>query len=318
MSTDLDRTLTRLYRTLGTEAQYAPLPAPEVLRRRGDRRTLSRATLAVAAAAVLVTGVAVGGNELLGRGDSQIVPAPPLPSPSVSPSVSPTASSSVSPSSSPSATQASTPPASPTPGAKPPPTSVPTRVFLTAAEINDRAMADSDQGVQFPDLCGRGPVDDPRPELVRVRSGFYRQPGVPVDNVPDATLYHSVARYASTARAQAWLLDLEEAVLSCPVMDRGNGGGRTLYRLLPDPPATADDLVFIEERHRVYDVATEKFTDSYSVVYTVAIRHGDAITVIYTEVYEDFGFTGPKRMQQLAAVAADRLVRWRGVVTSGS
>jgi hypothetical protein len=318
MSSELDRKLARLYESLGTETQYAPMPAAEELRRRGDRRTLSRTTLAVAAAALLATGVAVGGNQLLGRDGSRVVPAPPVPSatPSGSPSVSPSVSPSPSDSPAPSASRA-TSPATPTRGTQPPPTSVPNSVFLTSAEINGE-MADSDQGVQFPDLCGRGPVEDPRAALARVRSGFAREPGVPVDNVPDATLYHSVARYPSTARALAWMLDLEDAVLTCPVMDRGNGGGRTLYRLLPGQPALGDQVLFIEEKHRVYDVVRERFTDNYSVVYTVAIRHGDSIAVIYTQVYEDFGFTGPTRMRQLAAIAADRLEEWRGVVTGSS
>jgi hypothetical protein len=319
MSTELDRKLTQLYQSLGTETQYAPLPTPEVLRRRGDRRTLSRATLAAAAAAVLVTGVAFGGNELLGRDDSQITPAPPGPSgsPSVSPSVSPSASPSVSPSASPSATKGATPTAPATQGAKPPPTSVPNSAFLTAAEINDSAMTDSDQGVQFPDLCGRGPVSDPRPELVRARTGFIRQPGVPFDNVPDASLHHSVARYVSTARAHAWMLDLEDAVLSCPRRAQGTRGGETLYRLLPNPPAIADQVLFIEERIRAFDAIRDEFSDNYTVVYTVAIRHGDAVTVIYTQPFEDFGFTGPERMRQLATIAAERLETWRGAVAAG-
>jgi hypothetical protein len=236
----------------------------------------------------------------------------------VSPTPSPTVSVSPSASPSPSATRSrSSAPPSPTVTADPAPTSVPDRVFLTAAEVNDQQLTDSENGVQFPDLCGRGPVADPSPELVRVRSGFIRQPDVAVDTVPDATVYHSVARYASTARARAWMLDLEEAVGSCPVRESGNGG-RSLYRLLPDAPAIADEVLFIEERHRVYDVARDRFSDNYSVVYTVAIRHGDAITVIYTEVYEDFGFTGPERMKQLAAIAGERLVEWRGVVASSS
>src|SRR5688572_21830807 len=122
MSTELDRKLTQLYQSLGTETQYTPLPTPEVLRRRGDRRTHSRVTLAAAAAAVLVTGVAFGGNELLRRDDSRVVPAPPIsPTPSVSAPASP------SPSWTPSATvtRATTPPASPTQAPGRPPTSVP-------------------------------------------------------------------------------------------------------------------------------------------------------------------------------------------------
>jgi hypothetical protein len=313
MSTELDQRLTRLYSSLATEIQYTPLPAPEELRRRGDRRTLSRTTLAVAAAAVLATGVAFGGNELLGRDGSRVVPAPPVPSPSASPSASPSTSPSAAPS--PSASRSATPPA-PTQGAKPP-TTVPNSVFLTSAEINGE-MTDSDRGIQFPDLCGRGPVEDPRAELARVRSGFTREPGEPVENLPDATLYHSVARYPSTARALAWMLDLEDAVLSCPRRAQGTGGGETLYRLLPDPPALGDQVLFVEERIRAFDVVKDEFSDNYAVVYTVAIRHGDAVTVLYTQPYEDFGFTGPTRMRQLAAVAADRLVKWRGDVAPGS
>jgi hypothetical protein len=315
MSTELDRTLSRLYDALGTETQYAPLPAPEALRRRGDRRTRTRATLAVAAAAVLVAGVAVGGNELLGRGDSRVQPAPPIPTPSASPSVSPSASAS--PSATPSEAT-STPPASPTTAkADPPPTSIPNSVFLTGAEINDRELTDADTGLKFPDLCGKGPIGDPRPELVRARSGYVHSPGAPQDSVPDATLIHSVGRFVSTARAQAWMLDLEDAVLSCPKRTWGDRGGRSLYRLL-DPPAIADQVLFIEERVRVYDVGTDKFTDNYSTVYTVAIRHGDSVTVIHTEPFEDFGFTGPERMRQFATIAGERLVQWRGVVADAS
>ena len=313
MSTELDRTLSRLYDALGTETRYAPLPPPEALRRRGDRRTRTRATLLVAAAAVLVAGVAVGGNELLGRGDSRLEPAPPVPAPS------PTASPSVSPSASPSATSTKSPatPASPTTvNADAPPTSIPDSVFLTAAEVNDQALTDSDQGLKFPELCGKGPVGDPRPELVRARSGFIHGPGAPLENVPDATVHHAVGRFVSTARAQAWLLDLEDAVLTCPTMSTGNGG-RTLYRLL-DPPAIGDQALFIEEKVRAYDNGKEKYSDNYAVVYTVAIRHGDSVTVIETEPFEDFGFTGPERMRQLATIAGDRLVAWRGAVAAGS
>jgi hypothetical protein len=309
MSTDLDRTLTRLYDALGTEAQYAPLPAPEALRRRGDRRTVARTTLAVAAAAVLVAGVAAGGNQFFG-GDSTVVPAPPIPTPS--PTATSTAVISLLPS--PTGTGAATaPPSSPTTAkADPPPTSIPDSVFLSGVEINDSGPADSDQGVRFPDLCGRGPVRDPKPELVRARSGFVRPPAVPLETVPDATLYQSVARYASTARAEAWLGDLAEAVTRCPVRETGNGG-RTLYRLLDAPPL-ADQTLVVEQRVRAFDAAKDAYSDNYATVYTVAIRHGDSITVLYTEPYEDFGFTGPERVTQLAFLAADRLAEWRGVV----
>lgn len=309
MSTEADRTLTRLYATLGAEAQYAPLQAPEDLRRRGDRRRRSRTVLVVAAAAALVIGAAAGGNELLGRDHSRVVPAPPVPAPSASPTV-PTTSAS------PTAPPPSTTSASRTVLPAPPPTSVPDTVFLTAAEINDDELTDSAEGVQLPSLCDRG-LAGPSPVLVRARTGDVRQPGVPAGNVPDAILHHSVARYASTSRARQWMDGLREAVAACPVRERGNGG-RTLNRLLPDPPAIADDVVFIEERQRIYDVGGEKFTDSYSVVYTVAIRHGDAVAVIHTKVFEDFGFTGPRRMRELAGLAGERLVEWRGEVAPES
>src|SRR5689334_3223009 len=83
--TEPDLTLTRLYRSLGDEAQYAPLPPPAAIRARADRQGRNRAVLAVAAAAVLVAGVAIGGNELLDGDDVKVVPAPqPSPSPTLS------------------------------------------------------------------------------------------------------------------------------------------------------------------------------------------------------------------------------------------
>jgi hypothetical protein len=295
MSTERD--LTRLYDALGTETQYAPLAPPEVLRRRGDRRTRSRAAVAVAAVAVLVAGVAVGGNVLLGRGGSRVEPAPPLPTPS--PSVSSSASPSVSPSASPSATQPTSPPS---PALADDPGPIPAAAFVR--EVSGGTSPER----YLPSLC-RASIPDKGLVRRRALEGFLLEdPAAAV--APVAILAESVAVYRTPGDAQSWVELLASRTGSCP--SEAIDSGTIRYRALPDAPRVGDGSFVIEQRIPATELATGKPTGGYWTFYTAVVRHRDTVAVLYTHPYEDWGVDDPQLIFDVMRHAYEVLAAWRG------
>ena len=290
MSTEPD--LSRLYEALGDETRYLPLPPPEDLRRRGDRRTRSRATLAVAAAAVLVAGVAVGGDQLLGRGGSRIEPAPPVPTSSSTASPSPSASATT-------AVTGTTPPVSPTVAGVGP---IPERAFVT--EVGGGTPAER----YLPSLC-RGLIPDEGLVRRRALQGFLVENAA--DTVPPvAILAESVAVYRTPDDAQRWVQLLASRTDSCPTEAIDSGTIR--YRALPDAPRVGDGSYVIEQRIPATELATGKATGGYWTFFTAVVRHRDTVAVLYTHPYEDWGVDDPQLIFDLMSRAYERLATWGG------
>jgi hypothetical protein len=299
--------LSRLYDALGTETQYAPLPAPEALRRRGDRRTRSRAVLAVTAVAVLVAGVAVGGNELLGRDGSRVVPAP-QPTPSVSPSFSPSVSPSPSPSVSPSAS-----PSAPRRVTENPPATVPVSAFVQ--EVSGGGTEPNTADRYLPSLCGKSVPDGSLSR--RSLAGFlFPLDADPADNpVPDANLTESIAVYGTPGQARGFVQSLAALTASCPTEAIESGTIR--YRRWPDAPAVGHESYVVEQRIPATELASGKPTGGHWTFYTAVVRHGDAVAVLYTRPYEDWGMEDPRLIVDVMRRAYDRLAAWRGPMSTG-
>jgi hypothetical protein len=311
MSTDLDRTLARLYAALGDDAQVAPLPAAAALRAEGDRRTTRRTVLAGVAATVLLAGVAAGGALVLGGGDVRVIPAPPPgPEPSVSavPTTPPSATPSVT--TPPPSTAAATLP----PGERPRPTVVPDGVFLTGEELHTRSDLSQPTGRFLPSLCRYTPHNDPV-VVRRSLGGYVSEPGTPPDSAPGAQLAQSVTVFEHPTHAWRFTESLRGAPATCPT--ETITAGKITYRLLDDAAGVGTDAVLIEQKIPATDFVTGEPVAGTWTFYTAAVRHGDVVVVLYTYPYENWGLDeNPAFMVDLLRKAYDKVVAWRGPVSA--
>ena len=312
-STEGDRTLERLYAALGDEAQVAPLAPPEELRRRGDRRTARRAVIAGAVAAVLVAGAAAGGSLLLAGPPVKVEPGPQPGTPRVT--AAPTTPPS--PTSSQGTTSSASPSEGPSRGAageRPPPTAVPDGVFLTADELNTTAPLSRPADRFLPSLCRRAPIDS-GVGVRRTLSGYVGEPSAPVDSVPGAQLTQSIAVYRNPTYAWRFLESLGGAPSSCPTEPIASGTMR--YRALTDARAVGSDAVLIQQQVPASDLVTGGPVPGTWIFYTAAVRHGDAVVVLYTYAYENWGLDeDPAFMVNLLRRAYDKVAAWRGPVSA--
>jgi hypothetical protein len=314
MSTELDRTLERLYAALGDEAQVAPLAPAEELRRRGDRRTARRAVLAGAVAAVLVAGAAAGGSLLLAGAPLKVEPGPQPTTPQVtaapttppSPTPSPGATSPASPSAGPSVSAAA--------GERPRPTAVPDAVFLSAEELNTTAPLSRPADRFLPSLCRRAPIDT-GVAVRRTLSGYVNEPSAPVDSAPGAQLTQSIAVYEHPSDARSFLEGLGAAPSSCPTEPIATGTMR--YRALTDARGVGSDAVLVQQQIPASDFVTGEPVPGTWTFYTAAVRHGDVVTVLYTYAYENWGLDeDPAFMVDLLRRAHGKIATWRGPVAA--
>ena len=313
MSTDLDRTLERLYTALGDEAQVAPLAPAEDLRRRGDRQTARRAVLAGTVAAVLVAGAAAGGSLLLAGPPLTVEPgpqpttvAPTTPAPTPTSGTTPPTTTPVSPTASPSGTTAT--------GERPPPTAVPDAVFLTAEELNTTAALARPADRYLPSFCRRAPIDN-GVALRRTLSGYVNEPGTPVDSAPGAQLTQSIAVYEHPSYAWSFLESMGGAPSSCPTEPIASGTMR--YRALTDARAVGSDAVLIQQQVPASDLVTGGPVPGTWIFYTAAVRHGDVVVVLYTYAYENWGLDeDPAFMVNLLQRAYEKVAAWRGPVSA--
>ncbi|MEU8818536.1 hypothetical protein [Actinoplanes sp. NPDC048796] len=289
------------------------LPAAEV-RRQSDRRAVRRGVLTVTAAAVLIagafgTGWALGGDD---RGQAPIAPIP-IVTPSRSPSVtvSPPAKPVSTPPSAPPSTPPATSPSTTAPTSKPPtvPKSIPARAMLNKADGNTGGFARLTEIWDPTKLCGDASYPSSQDAAVRASVRvIYKRPELGVEYVPDDVVYNTVTVYRGNG-AEDFLDELRDAVRECPT--GGEGEPPPKYRSLGSP-GLGDESVMIE-RSAVGRLGTGEPDPKAErqITYIVAVRVGDAVTLLDTTGYENAGSIRSS-VDSLAATAADRLTDWRG------
>ncbi|MEH0935599.1 hypothetical protein [Micromonospora psammae] len=292
--------LTNFYRSLADDTDGRGLAAPELVRRRADRRAWTRAATGALAVAVLAAGTAVGAQLVLAA--DRRTPVGPSGDTSPAPSVSPAPSSS-SPVPRPSPSTPPAPPSSPSravtsapqSGGAPPtartPTSVPDRAFFVLAAANDTGMTPAFlAGPVLPELCDADPGASGIVQR-RARTLAFKLADTPPGYVPDGSYRHSVTIYRA-GRAGDALAELRRAVRDCPTQP-ASGGGEGLtstQRLLPDA-GYGDESVLFELRRPAADHEGAPAVEE--VVRLVrAVRVGDVVTVLWEQGWE--GTSSPR------------------------
>ncbi|SNY73952.1 hypothetical protein [Paractinoplanes atraurantiacus] len=276
------------------------LPAAEV-RHQSDRRAVRRGVLTVTAAAVVIagafgTGWALGGDD---HGQRLILPAV---SPSPSPAL-PSPAPSVLPS--PPAKPVSTPPSTVSRTSSPPPAlpkSIPARAMLSKADGEFSRLTEIWDPTR---LCGEA-----RFPSAAVRASVrvvYKRPGLGAEHVPDDVVYNTVSVYRGSG-AEDFLDELRDAVRRCPT--GGEGTPPPKYRSLGSPGLGEESLMI--ERSAVGRTGTGEPDPNAEpqLTYIVAIRSGDAVTLLDTTGWENFSSIRSS-VDTLAETAADRLTAWR-------
>ncbi|MDG4794870.1 hypothetical protein [Micromonospora sp. WMMD1082] len=309
--------LERMFSSLGRDSDGVALPAPEAVRRRGDRRRRVRAVGGLLTVAVLVGGTAVGTRQLLA---DPVPPVPPIvdstPSPRPSPTPSPSASSlaPVEPTpessrTSTSAQNASSPATSaprceevadyPYPGPSHAGVALPASVMLTAAEWGRCYVMIAERpgypvydpevtGGAKPNVC----LDDAEYEADAARiAGRFRY----FDGGPEIGGYESVARYRPDAAAE-FLDEVRQRVAACATFTNQHMPG--------DWHAVIVERNFAGDESLLIYVGTGADGAGYPGWYLGVVRRGDLVAVV--EPHSDLG--GSRDFAQtMTRRAADRL-----------
>ncbi|SBT50905.1 hypothetical protein [Micromonospora narathiwatensis] len=282
----MSRDLTRLYQALAADTDAWELPAPNLLRRRVDRRVRNRVTLGALAAAVLVGGTAVGTRVLLAGPDTP--PGPPAVTPSPAP-LSPSSSPTAPPSSSGSPTTPAPPRTSgaPTASARPTaatPTSIPDRAFFALPAANDTgAGSQFVPGPVLPALCAAWP-GEAQVVVRRARTLPFKLAGAPADAVPAGSYRHSVTVYRA-GRADDALRELRQAVRDCPRQVAPDAPGVTTTQRLLDGAGYGEESVLFETRTPYRDANGDPVGGD-EVHLVRAVRVGDVVTVLWEQGWE--------------------------------
>lgn len=298
MSSELERA----YAALSRDAGRARLAPAADLRRRASRQTAVRSAATLVAVAVLATGATVGTRLVLAGDQRRVSPAPAASGPASAPPTAAPAPS-VTPSAAP--PPSSAPPAGSPSAPKPIPKSIPARALLTVAEGNVEPAVREDPPRKL-ELCDKATF--PSEKLAGVRASvrlFYREPRLNSSSTPSDTLYNTVTVYRSSGAA-GFMDDLRAAVKACP-----QGGTSDLparYRSL-GAIGRGDESVLIESSTTAYgDDGTPAV--GRRLTYIVAVRVGDAVTLLETLGYESAA-TDLADVKALARAATERLTDWR-------
>ncbi|HEU4421654.1 MAG TPA: hypothetical protein VFR67_03825 [Pilimelia sp.] len=292
----------RMYASLAQEVDTVMLAAPDVLRRRGDRRTRLRIAATAAAVAALVGGVAVGGQWVV-KADGAPLPPPssgtgtPVPSPTTSASVTP-------PSPVPTATGATVPPAVP----KPPPKVIPASAFLQVGDLNGDVPPESrPSDNMLLTLCDAKYASDASIQARKTMHLTYWARRAEVGTVPDGTFDQTITTYRSDG-AQRFMQELRSAVTVCPTEPRGNVTARN--RVLPDS-TRGDESFLIEQRYPMRD-AEGKPVGGDEVRLVSVVRVGAVVMVLYEQGWEA-GWTADRQVvDTFTTKAMSRLQTWLG------
>jgi hypothetical protein len=299
MSNDADER--ELFGRLDEDAGRARLAAPEDLRRRADRRTAARAVGGTVAVVLVVGGLLVGGNALLGNAAS-------APSPVDTPTASPTVGSSPPPTVSPTVSPTVDPTAAPT--------VIPASAWLGADDLRgDRQPAD-DAGLLAP--CGRPWLSGAAQESAAVTvsgtmQGNYPAPGVPMDYVPDGTLSQTIVVFGDTQDADQLMQRVQTSIVGCPDDTAANSGDVRYSLADPGLPLSSARPT----RHVLVDIDTpgpdfgEGPPDPARVhSYVSVLQVADTVTFLTIQGWEA-SETDLDDVQRLASVATVRLLDWR-------
>ncbi|MET7396974.1 hypothetical protein ABZS66_26170 [Dactylosporangium sp. NPDC005572] len=289
-----------LYAALAREADGTRLGGPDVPRRRADRRRRVRAAVGVAAVAVLVAVITVGGRVVLGA------EGPPLP-PIVSTSPSPAQTPSETPSAS--AKPSETPSGTPSSGQAPSNTvaAIPDSAFLQQPDTN---RADAPYEVasdrMLPELCGARYAGD---KIIQRRTFHViyskepnRQDFVPA---PDGTFAETVTTYRADG-ATRFMQQLRGAVSGCPAQTRE--GVRYKNRMLT-AGQHGDDAILFEVRYPTLD-SDGKATGGEEVRLVSAVRVGTVVLVLYEQGWERGWSADRTVVERFTTVAVSRLRAW--------
>jgi hypothetical protein len=290
MSNDVERMFAALSDGAG-RARFAP---PAAVRRRADRRLAARSVATVAAAAILVVGVAVGGRFVLADGGR----SPVTPAESAAPSAPP----------SPSAPGSSSAPPPPTTTSPSIPSSIPNRAFLSAADVRGIIAPERRSGQEMlPKLCGA----DYASGMIGVRSTRYvpylRQ-GAKKDETFAGTVDQAVTVYKGNG-AQAFLDEVRDAVRDCR---RDTHRGSTCTHRLLAAQDVGDEALLIEVATPARGDSGELETDgSLRRDYCAVVRDGEAVTVLWVQGWESQS-AEKADADAFTRRAAQRLADWRG------
>jgi hypothetical protein len=297
------------FAALSDDAARARLAPAASLRRRSDRRVVTRSLAGVAAAAVLVAGVTVGARLVLA--DEALPPLPPAQStaPTVAPSPAPSLSPSATPSSPPPSSPSSPPPSSPPETEEPSiPKSIPARAFLTRSDANVAQLYRSDSAHGSPDLCSAASYPSDSKDGVRGTSNIvYRNPGDGEDYTPVGQVADTVVVYRGDG-AEEFMDELRAAVRNCPEGKRDNLTYK--YRSLGSVGA-GDESVLIQGSTPARGDNGELESDGSTYkIYFAAVRVGDSVALVENTGYESISAERPVA-ESFARKAAQRLENWR-------
>ncbi|MEU7906754.1 hypothetical protein [Actinoplanes sp. NPDC049118] len=293
------------FAALSGDARRARLAPAAAVRRRADRRVLTRTLTSVAAAAVLVAGVSVGARLVLA--DDARPPLPPAQStaPTATPSPAPSPSTSSTPSSPPGGT--STPPSveSGTPSI---PASIPARAFLGRSDANVATLRRLDSPAGPPDLCPA--ADYPSDARAGVRDTvaiLYRAPGDGPDHTPSGEVFDTVTVYRGDG-AGDFMDEFRAAVRECP---RGKRESLTFtYRSLGSL-GVGDESVLMQGSTPARGDDGEPSGDGSTYrIYLAAVRIGDSVALVENTGYESISAERTVA-GDFARRAAERLEAWR-------
>lgn len=293
----------RRFAALAQEADRVELAAPEAVRRRADRRTRVRIGVTLAAVAVLVGGIAAGGQAVL-KADSTVVP------PGTSPSPSP--SSPFSPPLSPSSPPVSRPPSSPSTAPVSPapvvPKTIPDRAFLQLADTNgDQRPYSRPSDTMLPPLCGAKYASDAQIQVRRTMHIIYWKQRTAPGWTPDGTFDETITAYRSDG-ARRFMDQLRKAVRDCPSQVRD---GRTYQQRLLSGTAYGDESILFEVRYPTFDVNGVP-TGGTDVRLVSVVRVGAVVMVLYEQGWE-MGWSAERPVvDAFTRTALTRLQSWLG------
>jgi hypothetical protein len=304
MPNDLERAFGELAADTG-RAQL--LPAAEVRRLAGNRARRG-SIAAVAAVAVLVAGVTVGGRWVLADGEGRPRPLPPVQSIGVSPA--PSSSPSQVPSGLPSSPAG--PPATSKSASSPPaptmPSSIPARAVLTAADGNMGELTALDVR-KPPAFCSDTTYpSSSRAAVQKTVKILYRPPNLGADHTATDDIYNTVGVYRGDGAAD-FLDELRAAVRDCP---NGKIGDIPAKNRLLGSLGLGDESLLIERSFEARDDLGEPVGNGKrSYAYVAVVRIGDAVTRIESYGYESVS-SDREVVGALTRKVADRLADWRG------
>ena len=300
--------LEHAFAALSADAATARLEPASAIRRRGDRRTATRAVAGAAAVAVALAGVTIGAHAVL-AGPGRPTPMPmPVPADSPAPAVNPTPPAEIP---APAESRNSTPPVKgqpPTQEQTTPanqiPSSIPASAFLLAGDAPGKAGQPERKGASdLPLFCDAYYEHSEKRAIQATQTLMYQGSDAPADSTPQAVVDETIMVFRGQG-AEDFMDDLRAAVRACPRQDEERN-------ILRGSAGTGDESMLIERNRPATRGDGEPMGDgSLYREYFVAIRVGDSIAFVDHNGWENWS-AERSETQILAKRAGTRLVNWR-------